>query len=43
MRDYYTDFFQNINSENTLPSEVSKVSKGQKRICKIHTKTADGV
>lgn len=29
MRDYYTDFLQNINSVNTLPNEVSKVSKGQ--------------
>jgi hypothetical protein len=29
MRDYYTDFLQNINSVNTLPIAVSKVSKGQ--------------
>lgn len=29
MRDYYTDFLQTKNSVNTLPSEVSKVSKGQ--------------
>ncbi len=29
MRDYYTDLLQNINSVNTLPSAVSKVSKGQ--------------
>lgn len=29
MRDYYADFLQTKNSVNTLPSEVSKVSKGQ--------------
>lgn len=29
MRDYYADFLQNKNSVNTLPNEVSKVSKGQ--------------
>jgi hypothetical protein len=41
MRDYYTDFLQNINSVNTLPSAVSKVSKGQEAIVKQAFDTFD--
>lgn len=41
MRDYYTDFLQTKNSVDTLPSEVSKVSKGQVMVKKQAFDTFD--
>lgn len=41
MRDYYTDFLQTKISVDTLPSEVSKVSKGQVMVKKQAFDTFD--
>ncbi len=41
MRDYYADFLQTKNSVNTLPREVSKVSKGQNMLKNIPFDTFD--